>query len=61
MARPKRDARYLNVYIDNNVVDQVDEFAEQTGIPKSRIVERALIEYMEKHVTDENGEKKYLL
>lgn len=61
MARQKKDARYLNVYISNAIVDAVDEFSASTGLPKSRIVENAIAEYLQRHVEIINGKKHYSL
>ena len=41
MPRPKKNARYMNLYIASSIADQVDAFAAQTGLPKSRIAETA--------------------
>lgn len=59
MPRIKRDARYMNLYIATDAADMVSDFAKKTGLPKSRIVENAIREYMAGHVTAEDGEKKY--
>lgn len=44
MPRVKRDARYMNLYVDNAVADAVQDYSDHTGVPKSRIVENAIRE-----------------
>ena len=48
MPRPKKDAKYVNVYMETGIADALDEFTESTGIPKTRVVEKAVEEYLEK-------------
>lgn len=59
MPRTKRDAKYMNLYIATDAADSVDDFSKATGIPKSRIVENAIREYMEKHVEETSDGKHY--
>ena len=48
MARPrKKDARYMNFYLTSSIADKIDEYSEETGIPKTKIVEDALLKYMQ--------------
>ena len=58
MARPKRrgNYRFLNVSIKESVLDQLDQYAEETHIPKNAITEMALLEYLNKRL--ENKENK---
>ncbi len=46
MGRPKKDAKYLNVYIHRDVYDRFTDFCETVGQNKSVAAERALIQYM---------------
>lgn len=61
MPRKKRDARYLNLYIATDVADMVDVFSKETGIPKSRIVENAVREYMKNHVVSNPDGERYVV
>ncbi len=47
MARQKKDAKYLNVYISRDVHEKFDKFCEELGQSKSLATERALVLYME--------------
>lgn len=60
MPRPKKDARYMNLYIASSIADQIDAFAAQTGLPKSRIAETAFEEYLKKHIKERNGTTEYV-
>ena len=61
MPRPKKDARYMNLYIASSIADQIDAFAAQTGLPKSRIAETAFEEYLKKHVKENEGATEYII
>ncbi len=51
MARPKSrgELKPLNVNIDADISNELTKKANETGIPKTTIVEKALKEYFEKH------------
>lgn len=51
----------MNLYVDNAVADAVQDYSDHTGVPKSRIVENAVCEYMSRHAVDTNEGKRYLL
>lgn len=59
MARPKKDAKYVNVYMEKRVAEALDEFTAGTGIPKTRVVEDAVDEYLRKRIKTVNGEKRF--
>lgn len=46
MARNKKDAKYLNVYLDKSVYDEFDQFCNEFGQTKTLATERALKAYM---------------
>lgn len=48
MSKPKKDAKYLNVYIHRDVYDRFSKFCEKVGQNKSVASERALVAYMDK-------------
>jgi len=61
MARPKKDARYMNLYIASPIADQIDAFADQTGLPKSQIAEAAFEEYLQRHVKTKGDATEYVI
>lgn len=48
--RPKKDAKYLNVYIERKLYDEFSQFCEDAGQSKTKAAERALRMYI-----DNNG------
>ena len=48
MARTaKKKARYMNFYVDITIADRLEAFSQDSGIPKTRIVENALTQYLQ--------------
>lgn len=47
MPRPKKDGRYLNLYLDRSLHDEFEQFCESLGQTKTVAAERALRMYME--------------
>lgn len=47
MARPKKDAKYLNVYIERSIYEKFDDFCKTVGQSKTVATERALTLYMD--------------
>lgn len=47
MGRPKKDAKYLNVYLSRQVYEDFAKFCEEFGQSKSLATERAINLYME--------------
>lgn len=45
MAKPKKDGQFLNCYLKRELWEKVAKYSEETMIPKTSIVERALEEY----------------
>ncbi len=48
MPRAKKDGRFVNVYMEKSIADAADRYSEETGIPKTKVIEKALEEYLEK-------------
>ena len=57
MARAKKDGRYINYYIEKEVVDKLDQYCEETGLTKTVAIERILSMYFEEYYNrkSENG------
>ena len=58
MARQKKNARYTNVYLEISIADTLDRYSEESGIPKTRIVEQALTAYFKKNKVTIKADKK---
>lgn len=47
MARPKKEGSYLNAKLPFEIIDRVNEYSATTRIPKTAIVEMALVKYLD--------------
>lgn len=47
MARPKKDGKYINFYMDAEVFAALEKFTDETGLTKTMTMERALKQYIE--------------
>lgn len=47
MARPKKDGKYINFYMDAEVFAALEKFTDETGLTKTMAMERALKQYIE--------------
>ena len=50
MPRPKKDGKFVNVYMEKSIADAADRYSEETGVPKTKVIEKALEEYLAKQV-----------
>lgn len=57
MPRTPKKGTYMNFKLDNLVVEQLNRYSEETMIPKTRIVEKALSEFFENE-NKKHGEKQ---
>lgn len=48
MPRTKKDGKYINIFMDKSILEQAEKYSEETGVPKTRIIEDAVKEYLEK-------------
>jgi len=57
MSRPKREGRYkyINVQIPEDVAILLDDYSNETRLPKNAIVEKALIFYLRKKASEKNN------
>lgn len=46
MARPKKDGRYINCYMNSNVLDKLEKYCEDTGLTKTVAMERILDKFL---------------
>ena len=52
MAKEKKDIVKVNYSMDRSVAEALEEFCERTGRTKTKVVELAVKEYIEKHDDD---------
>lgn len=57
MPRPKKQAKYLNVYLDKQIYDSLSEFCIESGQSKTVAVERAIQMYVKNFGEQKEGEK----
>ena len=48
MPRAKKAGKFVNVYMEKSIAEAADKYSEETGIPKTKVIENALEEYLEK-------------
>ena len=60
MVRPKKEGQFLNCYIRKEISDALTIYSDDTGIPKTRVVEKALEKYLSEVIKSEmdSQEKK---
>ena len=49
MPRQKKDGKYINIYMQRSLVEAVERYSEETMLPKTAILERAVQEYLERN------------
>ena len=55
MARAKKDGRFLNCYIDKTVLEQLERYCKETGLPKTTAIERILTCYFDNKNSQDNA------
>ena len=55
MARPKKDGRHINYYIDRMIYERLEEYADEKGQTMTTALERILKQFFDK--TDEENRK----
>lgn len=58
MARPKKDGDFVNCKVRQEVFDRLNKYSEDSMIPKTSIVEKAIEEYLDKHAPVKKSNKK---
>ena len=49
MPRQKKDGKYINIYMQRSLVKAVERYPEETMIPKTVILEKAVQEYLKRN------------
>ena len=47
MAQAKKDGKFFNCYIRKDILERLTAYSDETGIPKTRVVEKALQKYLD--------------
>lgn len=50
--KAKKDGVRVNYYLEKQIIDDLDKFCERTGRTKTKVVEIAIKEYLERHKDD---------
>lgn len=48
IVRVKKEYRSVSFKLDLGICDRLDAYSEETGVPKTKVVERALAMYLDK-------------
>lgn len=46
MPRAKKNGKFLNCYIDKEILEKLEQYCEETAVPKTSVVEKALSQYL---------------
>ena len=47
MARVKKDGQFFNCYLRKDILERLTAYSNNTGIPKTVVVEKALLKYLD--------------
>lgn len=47
MARPKKDGERFCCYLRKDLINMIDDYSTETSIPKTAIVEKALLKFFD--------------
>ena len=55
MARTKKDGQFFNCYLRKDILERLTIYSDDTGIPKTIVVEKALQKYLDAVMKSETG------
>lgn len=55
MGRPKKDGQFFTCYLRKDILDKLTLYSDDTGIPKTVVVEKALQKYLDAVIKAENA------
>ena len=58
MARPKKDAKILNIKLSIPVNNKLEAFCEESGLSKTVTAEKVLDQYLDKYFSKPESERK---
>ena len=47
MPRQKKDGKFVNFYMDAKLLERLEEYCKETGIPKTTVIEKAVDFWLE--------------
>ena len=47
MVKPKKDGHFFTCYLQKDILERLTVYSDDTGIPKTRVVEKALQKYLD--------------
>lgn len=53
MAKPKKDGKHINIYMERELAERLEAYSDETGIPKTFVIEKAVKGYL-----DQKAEKQ---
>ena len=59
MVRPKKDGHFFTCYLRKDILEILTEYSNDTGIPKTIVVEKALLKFfkdMNKRIVNDKGQ-----
>lgn len=61
MPKPKKDARPFSLRMASEIYDRMEKYCAETGVPKTAIIERALIMYLDDYEKTQERMKLLML
>lgn len=56
MAKPKKDGKYVNIYMERELAERLEAYSDETGIPKTFVIEKAVKGYLDQR--ENQGQEK---
>ena len=56
MARPKKDGKYVNFYMDSELLKRLEKYCEETGLSKTAAIERFIAKGLEKEYKKQDNQ-----
>ena len=47
MAKPKKDGKYINIFMIRELAERLEAYSAETGIPKTFLIEKAVKAYLD--------------
>ena len=55
--RAKKDGEFVNVKVEQSLVDRLNQYVAETGFPKTVVVEKALRMYLDANESSGKGDR----